>query len=305
MKALITEKFHPILIKHFEENGIACEVHEMIDTNGVFQIIQDFEILIVNSKILVDKKMLDKAEKLKAIGRVGSGMEIIDAAYCKEKDIFVCSAPEGNANAVAEHALAMLLSGFNNLFHAQQDLLNGKWIRESHRGEEIKGKTVAIIGYGHTGSAFAQKLKGLDVKILAHDIKEFSNDEHDIQIASLNDVFEGADIVSLHLPLKKDTFHYFNSEFITRFKKDIVLINTSRGKVVDFKQLLEAIHSGKIRKAFLDVFENEPFEEIEIAKKYINSKQLYLSPHIAGWSQESYFLLAKIISEKIVNQLID
>lgn len=305
MKALITEKFHPILIQHFEKNGIACEVHEQINTLGVLEIISEFQILIVNSKILVDKSMLDKASNLKAIGRVGSGMEIIDTAYCQEKGIFVCSAPEGNANAVAEHALAMLLAGFNNLFHAQMDLLEGKWLREAHRGTELKGKTIAIIGYGHTGKAFAQKLKGMEVSVLAHDIRDFSVDEEYVRNASLQEIYENADIVSFHLPLNQDTYHYCNTHFIQKFKKEIVLINTSRGKIVYFKDLIEAIELGRVKKAMLDVFENEPFGEIESVRKYMQSKQLFLSPHIAGWSQESYFLLAKIISENIVNQLFE
>ena len=305
MKALITEKFHPILIQHFEKNGIACEVHEQINTLGVLEIISEFQILIVNSKILVDKTMLDKASNLKAIGRVGSGMEIIDTAYCQEKGIFVCSAPEGNANAVAEHALAMLLAGFNNLFHAQMDLLEGKWLREAHRGTELKGKTIAIIGYGHTGKAFTQKLKGMEVSVLAHDIRDFSVDEEYVRNASLQEIYENADIVSFHLPLNQDTYHYCNTHFIQKFKKEIVLINTSRGKIVYFKDLIEAIELGRVKKAMLDVFENEPFGEIESVRKYMQSKQLFLSPHIAGWSQESYFLLAKIISENIVNQLFE
>jgi D-3-phosphoglycerate dehydrogenase len=305
LKALITEKFHPILIQHFEKNGIACEVHEQINTLGVLEIISEFQILIVNSKILVDKTMLDKASNLKAIGRVGSGMEIIDTAYCQEKGIFVCSAPEGNANAVAEHALAMLLAGFNNLFHAQMDLLEGKWLREAHRGTELKGKTIAIIGYGHTGKAFAQKLKGMEVSVLAHDIRDFSVDEEYVRNASLQEIYENADIVSFHLPLNQDTYHYCNTHFIQKFKKEIVLINTSRGKIVYFKDLIEAIELGRVKKAMLDVFENEPFGEIESVRKYMQSKQLFLSPHIAGWSQESYFLLAKIISENIVNQLFE
>ena len=305
MKALITETFHPILIQHFEKNGIECEVHEQINTLGVLEIISEFEILIVNSKILVDKIMLDNAKILKAIGRVGSGMEIIDTVYCQEKGIFVCSAPEGNANAVAEHAMAMLLSGFNNLFHAQIDLLNGKWFRETHRGQELKGKTIAIIGFGHTGKAFAQKLKGMEVSVLAHDIRDFSVDDEYVHKASLQEIYENADIVSFHLPLNQDTYHYCNIHFIQKFKKEIVLMNTSRGKIVNFKDLIEGIELGRIKKAMLDVFENEPFEEIKSVKKYIESKQLFLSPHIAGWSQESYFLLAKIISEKIVNQLFE
>ena len=305
MKALITEKFHPILLSTFEEYGIECIVYEEINTIGVQEIIHDFDILIVNSKILVDKQMLDKAINLKAIGRVGSGMEIIDTEYCRQKGIFVCSAPEGNANAVAEHAMAMLLAGFNNLFHAQIDLLNGKWLRETHRGQELKGKTIAIIGFGHTGQAFAQKLKGFEVSVLAHDILPINVSKSYLKEATLEEIYENAEIVSLHLPLNEKTFHYVNADFLQNFKHKISIINTSRGKIIDFKALKNALETEKVTKAMLDVFENEPFEEIETVKKYIQEKKLYLTPHIAGWSFESYFLLSKLVSEKIVNQLFN
>jgi D-3-phosphoglycerate dehydrogenase len=305
MKALITEKFHPILLSTFEEYGIECIVYEEINTIGVQEIIHDFDILIVNSKILVDKQMLDKAINLKAIGRVGSGMEIIDTEYCRQKGIFVCSAPEGNANAVAEHAMAMLLAGFNNLFHAQIDLLNGKWLRETHRGQELKGKTIAIIGFGHTGQAFAQKLKGIEVSVLAHDILPIKVSESYIKKATLEEIFEKAEIISLHLPLNEQTFHYVNADFLQNFKHKISIINTSRGKIIDFQAFIDAIEVGLVTKAMIDVFENEPFEEVETVKKYIQEKKLFLTPHIAGWSFESYFLLSKLVSEKIVNQLFN
>jgi len=305
MKALITEKFHPILLSTFEEYGIECIVYEEINTIGVQEIIHDFDILIVNSKILVDKQMLDKAINLKAIGRVGSGMEIIDTEYCRQKGIFVCSAPEGNANAVAEHAMAMLLAGFNNLFHAQIDLLNGKWLRETHRGQELKGKTIAIIGFGYTGQAFAQKLKGFNVSVLAHDILPIKVSESYIKKATLEEIFEKAEIISLHLPLNEQTFHYVNADFLQNFKHKISIINTSRGKIIDFQALIDAIEVGLVTKAMIDVFENEPFEEVETVKKYIQEKKLFLTPHIAGWSFESYFLLSKLVSEKIVNQLFN
>jgi D-3-phosphoglycerate dehydrogenase / 2-oxoglutarate reductase len=305
MKALITEKFHPILQSTFEEYGIECIIYENIDTAGVQDIIEDFDILIVNSKILVNKNMLDKAKNLKAIGRVGSGMEIIDTEYCSQKGIFVCSAPEGNANAVAEHAMAMLLAGFNNLFHAQIDLLNGKWLRETHRGQELKGKTIAIIGFGHTGQAFAQKLKGFEVTVLAHDILPIKVSESYIKEATLEEIFEKAVIISLHLPLNEQTFHYVNADFLQKFKHKISIINTSRGKIIDFQALKDAIDVGLVTKAMIDVFENEPFEKIETVRKYIQEKKLYLTPHIAGWTFESYFLLSKLVSEKIVNQLFN
>ena len=178
-------------------------------------------------------------------------------------------------------------------------------MREIHRGIELKGKTVAIFGFGHTGKAFAQKLKGMDVNVLAHDIQHFSLSDDYIHKASLPEIYEKADIVSLHLPLNKDTLYYGNAQFFKNFKKGIFLINTSRGKIINFKDLIDAIDAGLVKKAMLDVFEDEPFEDIERVKEYILLKQLYLSPHIAGWSKESYFLLSKIISENIVNQLID
>ena len=303
MNVLITEKFHPILIQSFSDFGLQCDVFEDIDTQGVHQIIANYEILIVNSKIKVEETWLKKAKKLKAIGRVGSGMEIIDLEYCKANQIFVCSAPEGNRNAVAEHVLGFLLSSFQNLSKAQASLLNGNWEREIHRGIELNGKTIGIIGFGNTGQQLAKLLGGFDVAILAYDKQPVQTDFKNVTQVSLDKIYKNADIVSLHLPLNKETEFFANAQFFEAFHKKMWFVNTSRGKVCNTLDLITAINNGKIHAAMLDVFEEEPLKINEDFKMLCQSNKMFITPHIAGWTYESYELLAKTIADKIINNI--
>lgn len=303
MRVLITEKFHPILIQKFSEFGLQCDVFEDIDTQGVHQIIANYEILIVNSKIKVDETLLKKAKKLKAIGRVGSGMEIIDLDYCKANQIFVCSAPEGNRNAVAEQVLGFLLSSFQNLSKAQASLLNGNWDREVHRGFELNGKTIGLVGFGNTGQQLAKLLSGFDLEVLAYDKQPIKTDIKNVKIVSLDTIYKNADIVSLHLPLNKETFHFANAHFFNSFHKNIWFVNTSRGKVCNTLDLITAINNGKIHAAMLDVFEEEPLKLNEDIKMLCQSNKMFITPHIAGWTYESYERLARMIADKIINYL--
>jgi D-3-phosphoglycerate dehydrogenase len=303
MRVLITEKFHPILIQKFSEFGLQCDVFEDIDTQGVHQIIANYEILIVNSKIKVDETLLKKAKKLKAIGRVGSGMEIIDLDYCKANQIFVCSAPEGNRNAVAEQVLGFLLSSFQNLSKAQASLLNGNWDREVHRGFELNGKTIGLVGFGNTGQQLAKLLSGFDLEVLAYDKQPIKTDIKNVKIVSLDTIYKNADIVSLHLPLNKETFHFANAHFFNSFHKNIWFVNTSRGKVCNTLDLITAINNGKIHAAMLDVFEEEPLKLNEDIKMLCQSNKMFITPHIAGWTFESYERLARMIADKIINYL--
>ena len=303
MRVLITEKFHPILIQKFSEFGLQCDVFEDIDTQGVHQIIANYEILIVNSKIKVDETLLKKAKKLKAIGRVGSGMEIIDLDYCKANQIFVCSAPEGNRNAVAEQVLGFLLSSFQNLSKAQASLLNGNWDREVHRGFELNGKTIGLVGFGNTGQQLAKLLSGFDLEVLAYDKQPIKTDIKNVKIVSLDTIYKNADIVSLHLPLNKETFHFANAHFFNSFHKNIWFVNTSRGKVCNTLDLITAINNGKIHAAMLDVFEEEPLKINEDIRMLCQSNKMFITPHIAGWTYESYERLARMIADKIINYL--
>ncbi len=303
MNVLITEKFHPILIQKFSEFGLQCDVFEDIDTQGVHEIIANYEILIVNSKIKVDEILLQKAKKLKAIGRVGSGMEIIDLDYCKANQIFVCSAPEGNRNAVAEQVLGFLLSHFQNLSKAQDSLLAGKWERELHRGIELNGKTIGLVGFGNTGQQLAKLLSGFNLEVLAYDKQPIKTDIKNVKIVSLDDIYKNADIVSLHLPLNSETLHFANAHFFNSFHKNIWFVNTSRGKVCNTIDLITAIKNGKIHAAMLDVFEEEPLKINEDIKMLCQSNKMFITPHIAGWTYESYERLARMIADKIINYL--
>ncbi len=306
-KVLITDDVHPLLIQNFKDLAYIVDYYPDISLEEVKQIIPEYEGLIVNSKIIVDKAFIDQAKQLKFIGRLGSGMEIIDQPYAKLKGIGVFSSPEGNRNAVAEHAMAMLLALNNNIIKADQEVRQFIWKREENRGIELEGKTIGIIGYGHTGMSFAQKLKGWEVNILAHDKYKtgFSNPELNINETTKEKLIEDSDIISLHLPLTEETFHYANPNMLSTMKSGAVLVNTSRGKVVDTLALIEVLKSGHLRGACLDVFENEKpenytGEEKKMYEELLKFKNIIVSPHIAGWTMESKEKLAKILFEKIL-----
>lgn len=307
-KCLITESFHPLLQENLQRAGIICDVQEDIQTQGVEDIIHQYDVLVVNSKILVSEKMLEKAGRLKAIGRVGSGMEIIDLVACSKRGIKVFSAPEGNAPAVGEHTLGLLLDAMRNISKANHEMSNGQWIREGNRGESLFNKVVAIIGYGHAGSAFANVLSGFKVHVIANDIQAKHIGLSYVKQTDMEEIYQRADVVSLHLPLSESTNHYANQTFFNQFKKNIYFLNTSRGMVCKTADLLEAIQKGKVIGAGLDVFENEKpnsFDEREL-KEWNQLKQLtnvVTTPHIAGWTVQSKQMLAEIMANKIIKSL--
>lgn len=311
-RVLVTDGVHPVLLKGFEAQGFDCDYQPKISLEECLAIIQNYEGLIINSKILVDKYFLDKAVLLQFIGRLGSGMEIVDLAYAKEKGVIVVSAPEGNRNAVGEHALGMLLALANNFLKGDSEVRQKVWKREENRGFELMGKTVGIIGFGHTGSTFAKKLAGFEVEVLAYDKyrTNFAVGSTYIRETEMSEIFEKADIVSFHLPLTEETHHLLNDEYLGRFNKNIIVINTSRGKVVETKALLNGLKSGKISGACLDVFENEKpalftVKEHELFEELYTYKNVILTPHVAGWTKESLQRLAEVVLKKIVESLED
>ncbi len=306
-KVLFIDTTHPYLMQSLENMGFECHYFPGYTRDDFKRIAGEYEGIIIRSKIKLDKEFLQEASKLKFIGRVGAGMENIDEAYAEQKGISCLNAPEGNRDAVAEQAVGMLLMLLNNLLKADSEVRKGIWLREENRGIELGGKTVGIIGYGNTGSAFAKKLKGFDVNILAYDKYKtgFGNDP--VHEVTLENLFEESDIVSLHVPLTEETTYMVNSTFINRFKKPFFLINTSRGKVVNTADLVAALEKGKVRGACLDVleyeglsFENLPQEQLpEPFYKLTAMKNVVLSPHIAGWTHESHYKLAAVLVEKI------
>lgn len=303
-RVLVTDGVHPVLLEGLEAMGYKCDYHPKILLEKVRTMIQDYEGVIINSKILVDKAFLDKAVHLKFIGRLGSGLEIIDLAYAKVKNVAVFSAPEGNRNAVAEQALGMLLSLLNNLKQADTEVRQKIWRREANRGYELMGRTVGIIGFGHTGSQFAKKLSGMGVKILAYDkYKQNYTPEYVIE-SDIETIQEEADIVSLHLPLTAETKHWIDKDFIAKLNKNIILINTSRGNVIRTYDVVEALETGKLTGACLDVFENEKTrtfttEEDTMYQRLYQLDNVILTPHIAGWTYESKQRLATVLLDKI------
>lgn len=305
-KVLVTDGVHPSLIEGFEADGFLCDYHPAISLEEVREIIEPYEGLIVNSKILVDQFLLDKATNLRFVGRLGSGMEIIDQEYAAKKGVAVLNAPEGNCNAVAEQALGMLLTLANNLLRADREVRGKVWQREQNRGFEIMGKTIGIIGFGHTGSAFAIKLSGMGVEILAYDKYKanYTADYPFVVETEMQTIFEKADIISFHLPLTAETKHLADEVFINNCKKGVIFINTSRGQVIKTADLITGLSSGIVGGACLDVFENEKpqtysEEEKRLFDRLFSFENTVFSPHIAGWTIESKRRLADILLNKI------
>jgi D-3-phosphoglycerate dehydrogenase len=287
--------------------GYACDYLPNISPEETFGMIAGYEGLIINSKILVDRRFLDQAVKLRFVGRLGSGMEIVDQVYAAQKGVVVLSSPEGNRNAVAEQALGMLLALSNNLIRGDKEVRCNVWARESNRGFELKGRTLGIVGFGHTGSQLARKLQGMEMRVLAYDRYKpsgYAAAMSWVEEVGIEHLQESADIISLHLPLTAETKHLIDHSFLQRCKKGLILINTSRGKCVNTVDLVAALESGTMAGACLDVFENEKpatftEEEHRIYDRLHALENVVFSPHVAGWTHESKRQLAAILLEKI------
>ena len=307
-KILIVDDTHPMLIDKLTQAGFICHYKPTISRKEIIETISDYYGLVIRSKTKIDKPLLDKASNLKVIGRYGAGMENIDINYAKKKNIICVNAPEGNRNAVAEHEIGLLFALLNKICIAYTQVKNGIWDRNNNWGQEIEGKTIGIIGYGNTGSTFARKLQGFDVKILAYDKYKtnFGNDY--VQESSLKTLFEKADVLSLHIPLTPETNNMVNLPFIDKFKKPFILLNTSRGQIVNTPDLIKALKSKKITAAALDVlaYEKLNFEsmyalENKTLKELLTFNNVILTPHIAGWTYQSYKKLAEKLAGKIIN----
>lgn len=309
-KILITDHVHSLLIDGLQQIGYECDYRPAIQTKEVFDIIHNYIGLVINSKIKVDKAMFDQAASLKFVGRLGSGMEIVDLKYAQQKDIAILRSPEGNRNAVAEHAMGMLLALNNKLLVADREVRNFHWDREGNRGLELEGKTIGIIGFGNTGRALAEKLAGWNVKVLAYDkYKEgYVDDLPFVQEVQMETIQEQVDILSLHIPLTSETKYLVDDGFIEKFNKPIILINTARGPIVQTEYLIKMLKSGKLKGACLDVFENEKTatyteQERVMYSELFQLENTVLSPHVAGWTQESKQKLAEILLTRIKSTL--
>ncbi len=307
-KVLITDFVHDLLIEGLESAGFEVVYLPKIKLDEVKDIIHRYCVVVINTKTVMDREMIDKSTQLKLIVRLGSGLDIIDLEYAKQKNIKVVNTPEGNRNAVAEHALGLLLSLFNNICISNREVKSMQWNREKNRGFELDGKTIGIIGFGNTGSQFAKKLSGFDIKILAFDKykQRFAENIRYVKEVGLDSIFEECDIISFHVPLTKETENFFNKDFIEKVKKDFYLINTSRGKVVNTEDLIEGLENGKVKGAVLDVLENEKLNsyspaEMKMYKKLFSMANVIVTPHIAGWTKESKIKIAQLSLKNILD----
>ncbi|MCB0395074.1 MAG: hydroxyacid dehydrogenase [Flavobacteriales bacterium] len=307
MKVLFADSVHERMMSLLSGDGWECDLQYDITPEEAYDLIPNYEGLVIRSKFPVNREFIDRAGNLKWIARYGSGMENIDVAYAEEKGIRCFSAPEGNRDAVGDHALGLMLSLTKNISRSWDEVRAGKWEREANRGIELDEKTVAIIGYGNTGSALARRLRGFTTEVMVFDPYLPMIEEGMVRSVSMDEIFAQADILSLHVPLSDETRGLVNAAYLDRFIKNIYLINTSRGAVVNTSDLADAMKKGKVIGAGLDVLEYEKssFEKLSTdaipgpLQYLIDNPNAIITPHIAGWSYESYEKLAVFLAEKI------
>ena len=312
MRVLITDNTHPVLVERLEAAGHQCRVWTDCTYDTLLAEVKDYDAIVVRSKIAIDRNFIDHARHLRCIGRVGAGMETIDVDYAESVGIRCLNSPEGNRDAVGEHATGLLLALFDKISVADSEVRQGLWQREANRGLEVKGKTVGIIGFGNMGGAFAQRLQGFECRITAYDkYKPAGFAPSYVEEVSLEQLQEEADIVSLHVPLTDETHYMVDNAFIERMQNPFYLINTSRGAVVKTVDLVAAMEQGRVLGAALDVIEYEDMtkdgigngEQPEPLRYLLSSPRTVLTPHVAGWTVESKYKLAAVLADKIIDAL--
>ena len=312
-KVLFLDTVHPILQENLEKEGFTCETDYHCTAEELQHKIRRYEGLVLRSRLVLDQKILENAHNLKFVARSGSGMENIDTKFAESKNILCINSPEGNRDAVGEHALGMLLALLNKIPQGNAEVKKGSWRREENRGVELGGKNIGIIGFGNTGSAFAQRLLGFNCQILAHDKHKTGFGNESVKEVDLSTIFQEADIVSLHIPLDGGNHYFANEEFFASFQKNILFINTSRGPVLQTAALVYAMKTGKVVGACLDVleFESKSFASIgdenipEDLQYLMQADNTVMTPHVAGWTMESYEKLSTVLFEKIKSSYLN
>ena len=298
---LIADRTHEVLEQRLREAGLAVSVEPDHDCESLVQAAQGCVGLVVRSKVIIDRAFIDRVPSLRCIGRVGAGMETIDVDYAESKGIRCLNSPEGNRDAVGEHAVGLLLALLDNIARADAEVRQGLWRREANRGYELGPLTVGIIGYGNMGQSFAKRLGGFGCRVVIYDKYK--------EIGSLEELQREADVVSFHVPLTDETRHYLDAAFIANMAKPFFVVNTARGAVVDTEALVHGLESGKVRGAALDVLEYENMQadglgDVAPAMRYLmESPQTVLTPHVAGWTVESKYKLAAVLADKIIEVL--
>ena len=302
---LIIDKLHTCIIALLEKEGYVVDYEPDINRTDILKKISSYTGIIVRSKTNLDKEFFEAAKSLKFIGRAGAGLDLIDLGLVKEKGIKIVNAPEGNRDALAEHCMGMLLCLMNKMHTADRDIRDGKWEREANRGYEIMGKTIGLIGYGYMGQAFAKRLSSFGCKVLAYDKYKIDYSDQYAEEASLQQIFEETDILSLHIPLTSETYGMLNLDFFNKFKKNIHLINAARGEILPLTDLKYLLKSGKVLSAALDVLEYEKvMEPSKVEKEAIShlkaSNSVLFTPHVGGWTYESYEKISMVLYRKIL-----
>lgn len=299
---LIVDDIHPIFMEKVEAFGYLCDYRPLIKPNEALQILGDYDGLVMRSKFKLNRDYIDAGKNLRFVCRAGAGMDNIDEAYAAEKGIVLINAPEGNMDAVGEHAVGLLLALMNNFNIADAQIRDGSWQREANRGYELKGKTIGIIGYGFMGRSFARKLSGFEVNVIAYDKYKTGFSDQYAREVSMEEIVKHSDVLSLHIPLTPETNGLVNEEYLFHFKKPLFLINTSRGKAVQIRSVLNAITRGKILGAGLDVLETEKFPSLAEQEWFDDLKhsgKVILTPHVAGWTFDSYRKISEVMAEKL------
>ena len=301
-KILIVDDLHPAFKEQATLLGFEVDDLPLITRQETLDIIKDYVGIAVRTKFRIDQELFDAAPNLEFVARAGAGLDNIDESVAKERNIKLLNAPEGNMDAVGEHATGLLLSLMNNFHNADQQIRNGKWDREGNRGYELKGKTVGIIGYGFMGRSFAKKLKGFEVNVIAYDKYKTGFSDEFAKEVSMEEIVRQSDVLSLHIPLTTETKQMVDEEYLFHFRKPIFFINTARGEIVNTKAVLNAIEQRKILGAGLDVLETEKFPLLAEQQWYtelVKCEQVILTPHVGGWTFDSYRKISEVLAEKL------